>query len=122
MKGGDASIMYDISREGVNTMLQEILFRQIEKEQKKLDKTSDILISLCRKYRTGQIDFYDGSVVAALTVQYDELSDSISNLYVAVLECGNNKSLLIETIQLLNDLSLKIACFVLKVFETEEVM
>ena len=103
-------------------MLQELLFRQIEKEQKKLDKTSDVLIGLCRKYRTGEIDFYEGSVVAALTVQYDELSDSISNLYVAVLECGNNKSLLIETIQFLNDLSLKIACFVLKVFETEEVM
>lgn len=103
-------------------MLQEVLFRQIEKEQKKLDSTSDVLIGLCRKYRTGKIDFYDGSVVAALTVQYDELSDSISNLYVAILECGNNKALLIETIQFLNDLSMKIACFVLKVFETEEVM
>ncbi len=102
--------------------LQESLFNRITEEQRKLDKTSDVLIRLCRKYRTGQIDFYDGSIVAALTVQYDELSDSISNLYVAVLECGSNKSLLVETVPFLNSLSLKIACFVLKVFETEEVM
>lgn len=103
-------------------MLQDTLFSRITEEQNKLDKTSDVLISLCRKYRTGEIDFYDGSVVAALTVQYDELTDSISNLYVAVLECGNNKNLLIETLPFLNALSLQIACFVLKVFETEEVM
>lgn len=101
-------------------MLQEVLFNKVKAEQDKLNKGTDRLLILCDKYKEDKLDFGSALAVGALVTQYDELADSISNLHVAILECGDNKELLMEIIPFMNNLSLNIACFVSKVFETEE--
>lgn len=109
-----------LAQKGGDYMLQDMLFKRIQDEETRLNKSGDVLLSLCAKYREDSLDFYKSVEVAALTVQYDDLADSISNLYVAMLECGDNRTLLLETIPFLNHLSFSIACYIAKVHEIKE--
>ena len=108
--------MYDITRKEVNN-LKNLLVSQTTKELTKLNSCGDILIELLHK---DKLSNYDKTIISYLSVQFDNLQEIISSLDVAILNCYDDKELLVSIIPYLNDTSFMVASFIGKVMELKE--
>lgn len=97
--------------------MKELLMSQTTKENSKLNSCGDMLIELLHN---SKLDKYDKTAIVYLNIQFDNLQEIISCLDVAILNCYDNKELLISLIPYLNDVSFMIASFIGKVMELKE--
>lgn len=84
----------------------------LNNEQNKLNHSGSLLLSLIRE----QVLTDDKTV--ALLDMFEELTDELSKVYVAMLCCGTTE-LLKETVHIANDVSFSIAAFSVVVSELE---
>ena len=97
--------------------MKELLMKQTTKENTKLNSCGDILIELLHK---GKLDKYDKSAIVYLNIQFDNLQEIISCLDVAILNCYDDKELLVSLIPFVNDVSFMVAAFIGKIMELKE--
>ncbi len=97
--------------------MKELLMLQTAKENNKLNSCGDMLIELLHK---NKLDKYDKTAITYLNIQFENLQEIIGSLDVAILNCYDNKELLISLLPYLNDTSFMIASFIGKVMELKE--
>ena len=90
---------------------------QTTKENNKLNSCGDMLVDLLHK---DKLNSYDKTAMVYLNIQFDNLQEIIGALDVAILNCYDNKELLISLIPYVNDVSFMIASFIGKVMEIKE--
>jgi hypothetical protein len=114
LKGGDA-IMNVISRKEVSFMkkyFQELLLNRLNEEQNKLNYFGSLLISILKTN--------DSYQTKSLIELFDDITDSLSNAYVAILNCYN-PVLLEEAVHIVNEVSFMVASFGGTVQKLEEI-
>ena len=92
---------------------QELLLDRLNQEQNKLNYFGSLLISILSTNDTYQ--------TKALVDLFEELTDSLSNAYVAILSCCT-PILLEEAVHIVNEVSFMIASFGGTVLKLEEVL
>ena len=85
--------------------IQKALMSFLNNEENKLNYHGSLLIGLIRE---GKIDSEDAT--KALLDLFEQLTDSVSKIYTAMLCCGNT-ALLKEAIEIANSVSFDIASF-----------
>lgn len=99
-------------------MLVHKLTEQIDIENNRLNKYGDILTTLLKHEK--DLDFFELDNVSIACFKFSELTDSLNNLYVAILNCKDNKELLKECIPFVNELSFLIASFAMGIMKIKE--
>lgn len=99
-------------------MLIHKLMKQIDIENNRLNEYGDILTFLLKHEK--DLDFFEIDNISMACFKFNELTDSLNNLYVAILNCKGHKDLLKECIPFINELSFLIASFAIGVIKIKE--
>ena len=96
--------------------IRELLLTQLTKEYRKLVSYGDELIALKSKESTKETEsLFDGPLV-----MFDDVTQRVSDMNAAVLECGDDTELLIASLEFVNHVSFIVASFKGKIIELEE--
>lgn len=123
LKGGDANtwltkLAIILWKEVI--IIHNLLLERLDKENNRLNEYGDILVILAK--HDSKLDLFERSDLAILCFKFEELTDSLNNLYVAIIKCNHNNNLLKECIPFLNELSYLIAVYIMGIMKMKEVM
>lgn len=96
--------------------IREVLLSQLTKEYRKLESYGDELISLKIRECTEETE----SLFDEPLVIFDDVTQRISDMNAAVLECGTDTDLLVASLEFVNHVSFIVASFKGKIIELEE--
>lgn len=94
--------------------IQDALMGFLNNEQNKLNYHGSLLLGLIRE---GKVT--EGEATKALLDLFEQLTDSLSKAYTAMLCCGST-ALLKESVHIANDVSFEIAAFAVTIMDLEE--
>lgn len=97
--------------------MQGLLMLHIDKEASRLNQYGSLLISI-----HGFGNSYTDSLFKGLVVEFDNVSDKLSNLAVAIIKCNGNKELLDCCVEYVNELSFTVMNFIIRVKEYENIL
>lgn len=95
--------------------MQKLLMLHIDKECDKLSDYGNLLISVRRSLDSS----YANSLFEDLADEFDDITNRLSNLTVAVLKCDGNTELLKHCVKYINEMSFMVMNFIVKVMEYE---
>lgn len=102
---------------GGDTMnIRDMLLTQLTKEYRKLESYGDELITLKERESTKETN----SLFDEPIVMFDDVTQRISDMNAAVLECGTDTELLVASLEFVNHVSFIVASFKGKIIELEE--
>ena len=90
--------------------MEEFLLKFLDKENNKLNSIGDVLLST----KVDPSDLHSNIIYLNLAVEFETITDSLNHVYSAVLNCMDNKNLLVSCIDFINALSFMIAAFSVK--------
>lgn len=91
--------------------MEELLLKQMDKENSRLNALGDILLST----KVDPSDLHSNITFLNLAVEFETITDSLNHVYSALLNCMGNKNLLTSCVDFINALSFMIAAFTVKV-------
>ena len=102
---------------GGDTMnIRELLLTQLTKEYRKLVSYGDELIALKEREFTEETE----SLFIEPIDMFDDVTQRVSDMNAAVLECGDDTDLLVASLEFVNHVSFIVASFKGKIIELEE--
>lgn len=97
--------------------MQKLLMLHIDKECDKLSNSANLLLSVKHSFDNQYTDV----LFEHLVKEFDDISDRLGNLAVAVLKCDGNTELLKHCIEYINEMSFIVMNFTVKVMEYENI-
>ena len=96
--------------------MKDLLLSKTTEFNKRLNSCGDRIVNL---HRNGNCD---KTILLFIDKQFDNMQELLGNLDVAILNCYDDRDLLISLIPYINETSFMIASLIGKVMEIEEVL
>lgn len=93
--------------------MQDVLILHIDKENHRLNEYGNVLITV--KHESDGLNHKSNLMFAVLAVEFDDISERLNKINVAVLSCNNDLEMLKICAEYINEMSFAIMNFIVKV-------